>query len=86
MKKMSIGIMQETLMNNFIQLKQLLESLLQGKIFRFFKRRDKISKKSLKIKSLEITLTLTKILTIYWVKLLLKLNKNLKNKRGLFHL
>ena len=86
MKIMSIGIMQETLMNNFIQLKQLLESLLQGKIFRFFKRRDKISKKSLKIKSLEITLTPTKILTIYWVKLLLKLNKNLKNKRGLFHL
>lgn len=73
-------------MNNFTQLKQLLESLLQVKIFRFFKRRDKILKKSLKIKSLEITLTLTKILTIYWVKTLIKLNKNLKNKRGLFHL
>lgn len=73
-------------MNNFTQLKRLLESLLQVKIFRFFKRRDKISRKSLKIKSLEITLTLTKILTIYWVKTLIKRNKNLKNKRGLFHL
>ena len=73
-------------MNNFTQLKQLLESLLQVKIFRFFKRRDKILKKSLKIKSLEITLTLTKILTIYWVKTLIKLNKKSKNKRELFHL
>lgn len=73
-------------MNNFTQLKQLLESLLQVKIFRFFKRRDKISKKYSRIKSLETTLTLTKILTIYWVKTLIKLNKKSKNKRELFHL
>ena len=73
-------------MNNFTQPRQSLESLLQVKIFRFFKRRDKILKKYSRIKSLEITLTLTKILTIYWVKTLIKRNKNLKNKRGLFHL
>ena len=68
-------------MNNFIHQKHSLGSLLQVRIYRYCKRRDKILKRSLKIKNLETTSMLIKMLTILWVKILSNPKKNKRKKR-----
>lgn len=55
-------------------------------MYQYLKRRDKILKKSLKIKSSEIISMLIKMLIILWAKMSSKLNKNKSKKRKWFRL